>query len=359
MGDFEYSNMIKATPQMQDYPPKNVHPPGPHVIIIGNGFDKFIGRPTTYAEFYESDYCPKNYPAPLIQYLNGISGDGKAAKFRWYDFENELLKYSTDLNFHEDPLSSIEKQVLKKIIKSGFYLNGKQPTEQIMNEVQAQNSLVNKHLLERDQFGVLSYVFGEFYDNIVERDKEAFSLIKEGLVAYLNSVSQVQLKPEIEQKIKVRLGDFGETHRIVYTFNYTQFPSIGTNEIHYVHGSCQNNDIVLGTREEKAIEKDYWFVQKLFDTNYRPAYVLADLFNADRVTIFGHSLGENDRQYFEAFFKRQCNPEKAKKDLPITIYTKDQEAVMEIKHSLQELTDYHLSDLLQNSKLDIVTTDSI
>ena len=175
----------------------------------------------------------------------------------------------------------------------------------------------------------------------------------------MNSVSQVQLKPEIEQKINVRLGDLGEPHRIIYTFNYTQFPSIGTNEIHYVHGSCLKNDIVLGPREEKEIEKEYWFLQKLFDINYKPAYVLADLFNADRVTIFGHSLGENDRQYFEAFFKRQCDPDRTRKDVPITIYTKDQESVMEIKHSLQELTDYHLSDLLQNSKLDIVTTDSI
>ena len=338
---------------------KIARPPGPHVIIIGNGFDKFIGRPTSYAEFYESVYCPKNYPAPLIQYFNGISGDGKATKLRWYDFENELLKYSTDSNFHKDPLSSIEKQVLKKIIKSGFYLNGKQPTEQIKNEVQACNSLENKHLFEYDPFGRVSFAFDDFFDDIVERDKFAFSLIKKGLVAYLNSVSQEKLNPEIEQKINVRLGNFGETHRIIYTFNYTQFPSIGTNEIHYVHGSCLNNDIVLGTREEKEIEKEYWFLQKLFDINYKPAYVLADLFNADRVTIFGHSLGENDRQYFEAFFKRQCDPDRTRKDVPITIYTKDQESVMEIKHSLQELTDYHLSDLLQNSKLDIVTTDSI
>ena len=86
--------------------------------------------------------------------------------------------------------------------------------------------------------------------------------------------------------------------------------------------------------------------------------MLSDLLGAARVTIFGHSLGENDRQYFEAFFKRQCNPEKAQKDLPITIYTKDQESVMEIKHSLQELTDYHLSDLYQNSRLEIIATES-
>ena len=135
--------------------------------------------------------------------------------------------------------------------------------------------------------------------------------------------------------------------------------SLGINYVHFVHGSCDKNNIILGTREERAIEKAYWYLQKIFDSNYTPKFVLSDLLDAERVTIFGHSLGENDRQYFEAFFKRQCNPEKAKKDLPITIYTKDQESVMEIKHSLQELTDYHLSDLFQNSKLSIVTTDSI
>ena len=35
------------------------------VLIIGNGFDLDLGRKTTYKDFYNSEYCPKKYPAPL------------------------------------------------------------------------------------------------------------------------------------------------------------------------------------------------------------------------------------------------------------------------------------------------------
>ena len=40
------------------------------VLILGNGFDLDLGRKTLYKDFYESDYCPKDYPAPLIHHLN-------------------------------------------------------------------------------------------------------------------------------------------------------------------------------------------------------------------------------------------------------------------------------------------------
>ena len=36
------------------------------VLVLGNGFDLDIGLRTSYKDFWESDYCPKSYPAPLI-----------------------------------------------------------------------------------------------------------------------------------------------------------------------------------------------------------------------------------------------------------------------------------------------------
>lgn len=39
-------------------------------LVIGNGFDVALGRKTRYSDFYDSKYCPKKFPAPLIAELN-------------------------------------------------------------------------------------------------------------------------------------------------------------------------------------------------------------------------------------------------------------------------------------------------
>lgn len=62
------------------------------VFIIGNGFDLDLGRPTSYKSFWESEFCPKDYPTPIIQHLNSRWPDSLEG-VKWYDMENELLAY--------------------------------------------------------------------------------------------------------------------------------------------------------------------------------------------------------------------------------------------------------------------------
>ena len=69
------------------------------------------------------------------------------------------------------------------------------------------------------------------------------------------------------------------------------------------------------------------------------------MLEADDVIVFGHSIGENDRQYFKSFFTRQVNYESAiQKD--ITFFTLDDQSELEIKRSLQKMTNHSLSTLL-------------
>ena len=62
------------------------------VLVIGNGFDLNLGRKTSYKDFYESKYCPKTYPAPLIWHLNEKWKDN-LENVKWHDLENELGNY--------------------------------------------------------------------------------------------------------------------------------------------------------------------------------------------------------------------------------------------------------------------------
>ncbi len=62
------------------------------VLVIGNGFDLNLHRQTSYKDFWNSNYCPKDYPAPLIAHLNSKWNESSET-VKWYDLENELLQY--------------------------------------------------------------------------------------------------------------------------------------------------------------------------------------------------------------------------------------------------------------------------
>ena len=66
------------------------------VLVLGNGFDLDLGLKTLYKDFWDSKFCPKDYPAPLIFHLNNHWPDNQEA-VKWYDLENELYYYAKKL----------------------------------------------------------------------------------------------------------------------------------------------------------------------------------------------------------------------------------------------------------------------
>ena len=120
----------------------------------------------------------------------------------------------------------------------------------------------------------------------------------------------------------------------------------------------QDGKIIIGTRDEREILENYDFLQKSFDPSFNPPALVADLQDADEVVIFGHSIGENDRQYFKAFFLQQTNfANTRRKD--ITIFTRDAASELQIKRSLERMTDWNLSTLYGLNNLQIIKTGAI
>ncbi len=78
------------------------------VLIIGNGFDLCLGRKTSYKDFCQSEFCPKDYPSPLIKHLNDKWNDNLDA-VKWYDLENELSYYYTKIKNNNPLPSSISR----------------------------------------------------------------------------------------------------------------------------------------------------------------------------------------------------------------------------------------------------------
>lgn len=153
-------------------------------------------------------------------------------------------------------------------------------------------------------------------------------------------------------------GDFVN----IYYFNYTPLLVMNRTpdaaKVFYVHGSCKEGRIIVGTRDEKLLNEDYDFLQKSFDPAYNPPALVDDLKDADEVIFFGHSIGENDRQYFKAFFKQQTEYLHPRR-INITIFTRDDSSETQIRRALQKMTDWNLSTLFGQNNLQIIKTQNL
>lgn len=334
------------------------------VFIIGNGFDLNLGRRTSYKDFWESEFCPKGYPAPIIKHLNEKWPDGLDG-VKWYDMENELLNFYKGIEQsrrYPDVITREEKKFLESfrtdLPVAGYY-------QQYSDQIQ---SLYQKGLLDADPLSH-TYITIPYRDDMLQdsvlRDRKAISLIKHGLVEYLKSISQ-SLIPEGRFAIPILFAltesvEAGNTIDI-YNFNYTELPQGKWNDleghIHYVHGRAKDDNIIIGTKDYENFGPQYDFLQKSFDPHFAPPAVVYDMLDADDVVIFGHSLGVNDSQYFKAFFKQQSSPVNPKRK-KITIFTWDDQSEIGIKRSLQQMTDYNLSSLASLNDFKIIKISTL
>lgn len=339
------------------------------VLILGNGFDLDLGRKTLYKDFYESDYCPKDYPAPLIRHLNEKWVDNMEA-VKWYDLENELYNYYNYIkskNFKIDVYNQEERFYIDKFRNVEFLApinsNYKPEYKYILQR------LIDKGLLKAPLSS--SYITLSNKDLLLsseERDFKALQLIKEGLIKYLTIQQHNDINKDSVAAIfaKCFVSDETTVNKQIYSFNYTNIKDISYDwifsesietTIKYVHGNVNDKNVILGTKDS-PFEVKYDFLQKTFDTKYNPPAMVYDLLNADDIFIFGHSLGMNDSQYFQAFFEQQSSTQNPQSK-NITIFTKDEKSEFAIKRALQEMTNYKLSSLFGLNKLQIIKTDEL
>jgi hypothetical protein len=339
------------------------------VLILGNGFDLDLCRKTSYKDFYESKYCPKDYPAPLIKHLNEKWIDNLEA-VKWYDLENELFNYYSKIRskgFKFDVFNDSEKTWIDKFIRHDYIT----PLNCIRGEA---NQYTVRRLIEK---GILiapresSYISLSTKDLFLppeERDFKALQLIKEGLIEYLKIQQGKEINKDSVAAIFAKCFASDETtvNKQIYSFNYTNIKDISYNwifsesietSIKYVHGNVNDMNVILGTKDS-PFEAKYDFLQKTFDTKYNPPAMVYDLLNADDIFIFGHSLGMNDSQYFQAFFEQQSSTQNPQSK-NITIFTKDEKSEFAIKRALQEMTNYKLSSLFGLNKLQIIKTEEL
>ena len=232
------------------------------VLILGNGFDLDLGFETSYKAFWESEFCPKDYPAPLIHHLNQRWGDNLEA-VKWYDLENELLNYYNsipDPTKGQDIITEEERALLEKFTAYG------QACGWYNDQLELVQSLINKGVLFYNG-NILRHVDEHLKEDGLKspiwRDKKALGLIKEGLCNYLKSIDK-PISDSVSSAFHLLLalkktaeaGDFID----IFTFNYTRVQfrghSIEDIPVHYMHGNCQDGKIIIGTRDDLKVAKE-------------------------------------------------------------------------------------------------------
>ena len=331
------------------------------ILILGNGFDLDLGRKTLYKDFYESEFCPNDYLAPIIKHLNERWPDNLEA-VKWYDLENEILNYYEKIKTEGDNYdlyNTNEKEILVRIKQL--------PTHETSPIIQDNIVIINRLLRDHILYIPSGYVcvHPDALLSSVERDIKALQQIKYGLTKYLEEIQHSNIKEDSVAATIVRTFAYNYEQLdeyAVYSFNYMTLHSIYNsnatgvfNDItQFVHGAVKDGNIIIGTKDHQ-ISPNYDFIQKSFDPKFNPPTLGVDLLLADDITIFGHSLGVNDSQYFKPFFEQQSQMTAKKKT--ITIFTKDDKSEMQIKRALQEMTNWNLSALYSMNDLQIIKTD--
>lgn len=333
------------------------------IFVLGNGFDMDLGLKTSYKDFWESKYCPRNYPARIIKHLNNKWSDNLDA-VKWYDLENELLEYfryvKANYYISTDFLTTKEHTFLKAVdphcLIRGYY---EEYEEQI-------RELTRRGIIQFNDLGFNAYMTIPFLEDLKksgqERDKIAVGHIKQGLCDYICEAVKEKINDNSCAFFTLfSLAKAKETGNDVkiYTFNYTSLPNpydySQESNTYHIHGNCNCGKIIVGTQDSDEFNKEYDFLQKSFDPNFNPPALVYDLLDADEIVIFGHSIGVNDRQYFKAFFQQQTSTNNPKRKR-ITIFTRDENSEIEIKRSLQHMTDHNLSTLYGLNDLEIIKT---
>lgn len=284
------------------------------VLIIGNGFDLDLGMKTRYIDFASDkefwpfgdkhDYEENTLPC----YLNKIKDDVKT----WFDLELLLASYasidnSTQTNFNANK----DREYLTELTDA-----------------------LARYLYHQEEL-------------------------------YLEKMSQYHCTMRATISKQVIDSIVRKTNYSIYSFNYTNLLkifnsfSLGSVKCQYIHGSLNDNNIILGTGDLQKLKDDYFFFHKSANRLYKSCNLVEDLQNADEIYIFGHSLGDNDHDYFLEFFDlaiRVRQGSQAKEKIKLRFFTYDNNSETELKQQLMKLTHRHLSGLYAHCDLKFFKT---
>jgi len=279
------------------------------LLIIGNGFDIDLGLRTRYSDFANSKIWEQ-----LMENTYGLDQDLLGAlkkakeKEAWFDIEKTMNDY----------VRSIRPEYLTS--------------------------------------------------NLVDKDKNSFVDVTKALSKYLKEEQKTRTLETNHYALQVlrliaEVGGFE-----YYTFNYTSLGDIAmscrikidTSRITHVHGSLENDSIILGVLTDPAnqIHEQYSFMYKDNSRFYMSNNMYEDFDKADDIIFFGHSINGMDFPYFKDFFIKQSGMDGEYKRKHITIFTYDDGSNQQIRNSIRN-AQVDLTQLFRRNDIKIILTKQL
>jgi hypothetical protein len=197
------------------------------ILIIGNGFDLGLELKTSYSDFVMSMHFKQlvNDKNSLALHLQKIHGNQN-----WVDIEHELKNYLTKLE------KDIEINV--DFIESEKGLELDDVSKNQLKRLRIEFIVLKKNLT--DYLIAISNNFKENFNSHMAMNFPAVRVFREGHAGYVN--------PNVD--------DSGLYFDETFTFNYTSlFDNFiyeydqRTCQIHHVHGSLKDRNIVFGVED--------------------------------------------------------------------------------------------------------------
>lgn len=276
------------------------------ILIIGNGFDIDLGLRTRYSDFAKSNIWEK-----LMRNTYGFDQDLLAAlreakeKEAWFDIEKTMNEY----------VRAIRPESLTT--------------------------------------------------DLVDKDKKNFIEVTKALDKYLKDEQKSRTLESNHYAAQVLrlIADVGGFE--YYTFNYTSLGDIATScgikidtsRITHVHGSLENDSIILGVLTDLAnqLHEQYSFMYKDNSRFYMSNNMYEDFDKADDIIFFGHSINGMDFPYFKDFFIKQSGMGGEYKSKHITIFTYDDDSNQQIRNSIRN-AQVDLTQLFRRNNISIIQT---
>lgn len=270
-------------------------------FIIGNGFDLDMGLQTSYQDFINSGLWPiVDSDIEKSSLANKLQKDSKE---NWFDLEDSLCEYG--------------RLGKSSVIKIGTHQ----------------------------------------YDQIV------YYKIKDSLSKFIMNHEMIEPnKDSMAAEVLRKIASMGVFDNVL-SFNYTDLniigAKIGANKVKYrhVHGSISGSNLILGAGSNFELKKDYDFLYKTSDTKYKSANVRYALQDVDEVVFYGHSLGQQDYDYFKDFFDSCSEVGMTQEDsVNITFFTKDVESEIQLKRQLRTMISNAYGRLVDSNKVVFIHT---
>ena len=249
-----------------------------NILVIGNGFDLYHGLKTNYIDF--------------VRFSKELSKTDKGTKGRKWVISNSFIRCFINVVSENQNWIDCEKEI--EIIVTMFL--------KIMHDRNVFDNI--PYCIEKDNTSLESYEFDRL--KLMNRFCEK------------SNTKKIELRDNYIKKMSNQIEEINPDY--VINFNYTntyEHYGINRKNVCYVHGSVQDNNMVLGIRDidEKDINSIYFKkffqrIQKHTDVIQWDRFIedhgLGSKFNIANTYFFGHSLSNTDGDLIRSIYENSC-----------------------------------------------------